>query len=138
MPTNVEIPPLGESVSEAVLLRWLKEEGQFVNANDPTGDLETDKANVDLPAPSSGVLRRAKQPGDTVHIGETIARIDEAAAGASAPAASAAAPAKPAAPPQPPAEVTAVRSAPGGGVARAAAPAATQPASPRSEDLRPS
>jgi 2-oxoglutarate dehydrogenase E2 component (dihydrolipoamide succinyltransferase) len=78
MPTNVDIPPLGDSVSEAVLLRWLKNDGDYVKEQDLLCELETDKANVDLPAPSAGVLRRAKNAGDTVHIGETIAHIDEA------------------------------------------------------------
>jgi 2-oxoglutarate dehydrogenase E2 component (dihydrolipoamide succinyltransferase) len=80
MPTNVDIPPLGDSVSEAVLLRWLKNDGDYVKEQDLLCELETDKANVDLPAPTAGLLRRAKKAGDTVHIGETIARIDEAAA----------------------------------------------------------
>ncbi len=79
MPTNVDIPPLGDSVSEAVLLRWLKNDGDYVKEQDLLCELETDKANVDLPAPTAGVLRRAKNAGDTVHIGETIAHIDEAA-----------------------------------------------------------
>src|SRR5580765_4748757 len=83
MSTNVEIPPLGESVSEAVLLRWLKNDGGVVAEGDPLAELETDKANVDLPAPRAGVLRRVKEAGDTVHIGETVARIDAAPAGAS-------------------------------------------------------
>ena len=78
MPINVDIPPLGDSVSEAVLLRWLKNDGDYVKTDEPVCELETDKANVDLPAPASGLLRRAKAAGDTVHIGETIARIDEA------------------------------------------------------------
>ena len=78
MPTNVDIPPLGDSVSEAVLLRWLKNDGDYVKSEEPLCELETDKANVDLPAPAAGALRRAKNAGETVHIGETIARIDEA------------------------------------------------------------
>jgi len=85
MPTNVDIPALGESVTEAVLIKWLKKEGDFVNAQESLCELETDKANVDLPAPASGVLRRVKEEGDTVHIGDTVARIDENA-NAAAPA----------------------------------------------------
>jgi 2-oxoglutarate dehydrogenase E2 component (dihydrolipoamide succinyltransferase) len=82
MPTNVEVPTLGESVREAVLIKWHKGDGDSVDANEPICELETDKANVDVPAPSAGVLRRAKNEGDTVAVGETIARIDEGAAGA--------------------------------------------------------
>jgi 2-oxoglutarate dehydrogenase E2 component (dihydrolipoamide succinyltransferase) len=85
MSTNVEIPPLGESVSEAVLLRWLKNDGEPVAEGDSLAELETDKANVDLPAKTGGVLRQLKNPGDTVQVGETVARIDPAAAGAAAP-----------------------------------------------------
>src|SRR4051794_41875859 len=93
MPTNVDIPPLGESVSEAVLIRWLKDDGAAVAVAEPLAELETDKANVDLPSPAAGILRRAKDPGETVQVGETIARIDEGGHGhaaAKAPAAAAA------------------------------------------------
>src|SRR5688572_33458679 len=78
MSTNVEIPALGESVSEAVLLRWLKNEGDSVNEGDSIAELETDKANVDLPAKTGGVLRQLKNPGDTVQVADTVARIDPA------------------------------------------------------------
>ena len=86
MPTNVDVPPLGESVREAVLIKWHKQDGDTVAAAEPIAELETDKANVDVPAPAAGVIRRVKKEGDTVSIGETIARIDEnGAAGKSAP-----------------------------------------------------
>src|SRR5687768_2447572 len=87
MPTNVTVPGMGESVTEAVLLRWLKNDGDFVKVDEPLCELETDKANVDLPATAAGVLRQAKKAGDTVHVGETIARIDEGGAGNAAAAA---------------------------------------------------
>ncbi len=80
MPTNVIVPGMGESVTEAVLLRWLKNDGDTVAVDEPLCELETDKANVDLPAVTAGVLRHAKAVGDTVHVGETIARIDEGGA----------------------------------------------------------
>src|SRR5216110_971323 len=80
---NVDVPALGESVREAVLIKWHKNDGDTVAAAEPIAELETDKANVDVPAPTAGVLRRVKNEGDTVSIGETIARIDE---GAGAPA----------------------------------------------------
>src|SRR5688572_31725883 len=106
MPTNVDVPPLGESVSEAVLLRWLKNDGDAVAVAEPVAELETDKANVDLPSPAAGVFRPVKEPGETVHVGETVARIDDGVAGAKpggASAASAQAAAKPAAKPAEPA-----------------------------------
>jgi 2-oxoglutarate dehydrogenase E2 component (dihydrolipoamide succinyltransferase) len=77
MPTNVEIPVLGESVREAVLLKWHKKDGDIVAEAEPLCELETDKANVDVPSPAAGVLRHVKEEGATVHIGETIARVDE-------------------------------------------------------------
>src|SRR5438093_4358661 len=82
MATNVDVPALGESVREAVLIKWHKNDGDSVAVAEPIAELETDKANVDVPAPSAGVLRRVKKEGDTVAIGETIARIDEGGAGA--------------------------------------------------------
>src|SRR5438094_532669 len=77
--TNVDVPALGESVREAVLIKWHKNDGDTVAAAEPIAELETDKANVDVPAPAAGVLKRVKKEGDTVAIGETIARIDEGA-----------------------------------------------------------
>jgi 2-oxoglutarate dehydrogenase E2 component (dihydrolipoamide succinyltransferase) len=100
MSTNVDVPPLGESVSEAVLIRWLKNDGDPVSVAEPLAELETDKANVDLPSPAAGVLRRAKDPGETVQVGETIGRIDDGAVG-SGPGKPAAAAAKAASAPAP-------------------------------------
>ncbi|CAN5509932.1 2-oxoglutarate dehydrogenase complex dihydrolipoyllysine-residue succinyltransferase [soil metagenome] len=94
MPTNVQIPALGESVTEAVLLKWHKQDGQAVAQDEPICELETDKANVDLPSPAAGVLTRSKQEGAKVRIGETIATIDPNGS----PRANAKAPAKAAAP----------------------------------------
>ena len=91
MPTNVDIPGLGDSVREAVLIKWHKADGEQVSDGDPLAELETDKANVDLPSPASGVLRHVKPEGATVQIGETVARVDEAGAAAAAPAAKVAA-----------------------------------------------
>jgi len=85
MPTNVDVPALGESVREAILIKWHKQDGDTVAAAEPIAELETDKANVDVPAPTAGVIRRVKKEGDTVSIGETIARIDENGAAAKSP-----------------------------------------------------
>lgn len=81
---KVEIPALGESVTEAVLAKWIKQEGDVVQVDDSLAELETDKANVELPAPAAGILHHLKKPGDTVKIGEAIAEI--VPGGASAPA----------------------------------------------------
>src|SRR6476620_2945672 len=76
MSHNVEMPSLGESVTEATLLQWLKKEGDRVKVDEPLCELESDKANVDLPSPESGVLHQIKKAGETAHVGEVIARID--------------------------------------------------------------
>ena len=81
MPTNVDIPSFGESVREAILIKWHKSDGDTITKDEPLCELETDKANVDVPAPAAGVLRRVTAEGATVQIGETIGRIDEAGAG---------------------------------------------------------
>lgn len=106
MSINVQIPPLGESVTEAVLLRWLKDEGASVKADEPLCELETDKANVELPSPGAGVLKQLKKPGQTVKIGDVVARVDEAGAMAqkAAPAKSSSTAAPAATKPNPPSE----------------------------------
>lgn len=97
MSTDVIIPPLGESITEATVGQWLKAPGDPVAADEPIVSLETDKVAVEVNSPVAGVLgEQLAAVGDTVQVGAVIARV---AAGAAA--ASAAAPAAPAAPPQP-------------------------------------
>lgn len=78
---EMRIPSLGESVTEAAIGRWLKNDGERVEVDEPLLELESDKANMELAAEASGVLRILKPAGDTVGVGELIARI-EAGAGA--------------------------------------------------------
>lgn len=73
---------MGESVTQAILVKWHKQDGDVVAVDDAVAELETDKANVDVPAPAAGVLRRVKEEGETVAVGEVIARIDAGSAGA--------------------------------------------------------
>jgi 2-oxoglutarate dehydrogenase E2 component (dihydrolipoamide succinyltransferase) len=80
MATQVKVPEVGESIAEAVLTHWHKNDGAEVAADEPICELETDKATFDLPAPAAGVLHRIKAEGETVRIGETIAQIDPAVA----------------------------------------------------------
>src|SRR3989440_12953981 len=82
MATQIEVPPLGESVKQAILVAWHKKEGESVAIDEPICELETDKANVDVPAKTAGVLHHLKEEGETVNVGEAIARIDEGQAGA--------------------------------------------------------
>jgi 2-oxoglutarate dehydrogenase E2 component (dihydrolipoamide succinyltransferase) len=80
MATPVEVPRLGESVTSAILVSWLKKDGDTVAKDEPLCSLETDKANVDLPSPVAGVLRHSKKAGDTLAIGEVVAQIETAGA----------------------------------------------------------
>src|ERR1051325_855259 len=82
MATQIEVPPLGESVKQAILVAWHRKEGESVATDEPICELETDKANVDVPAKTSGILHHLKEEGETVNVGEAIARIDEGPAGA--------------------------------------------------------
>src|SRR3954451_13883928 len=93
MATDVEVPALGESITEGTLANWLKKPGEAVAADEPIAELETDKVTVEVPAPVGGILtEQLVNAGDTVAVGAVIARIDEkASAGAAAPAQAAAA-----------------------------------------------
>ena len=87
---DLVIPKLGESISEAVIAKWLKKVGETIAVDEPVVDLETDKVSVALPAPAAGVLAEQRfAAGDTVKVGEVIGVIAPAAAGATAPAPSA-------------------------------------------------
>ena len=86
MATPIEVPRLGESVTTAILLQWLKKDGDTVAKDEPVCLLETDKANVDLNSPAAGVIRLSRKAGDTVNIGEAIAQVETAGAAAIAPA----------------------------------------------------
>jgi 2-oxoglutarate dehydrogenase E2 component (dihydrolipoamide succinyltransferase) len=100
---DVTIPRLAESISEAVLVQWLKQDGETVRVDEPIATLETDKAAVELPAEAAGVLRHARKVGDKVEVGDVIARIEEGAgATVATPAKPALAPATPVAPSAPP------------------------------------
>ena len=92
---QVKVPELGESITEAIIATWLRSVGDYVNADDPIVELETDKITVEVPAPAAGVLvERMGDEGATVNVGTLIATIDaDAAAPATATAPAATAPA---------------------------------------------
>ncbi len=86
MATDVQVPALGESITEGTLAQWLKRPGEAVAVDEPIASLETDKVSVEVPSPVAGVLsEQLVGEGDTVAVGAVIARIDEkATAGAAA------------------------------------------------------
>jgi 2-oxoglutarate dehydrogenase E2 component (dihydrolipoamide succinyltransferase) len=99
MMTEIKVPALGESVTEATIGQWFKKEGEAVKADEPVVELETDKVTVEVPAPAAGVLQKiAVQPGETVNVGAVLGAIADGAAASTAAAAEVP---KPAAAPQP-------------------------------------
>ena len=86
--TAIKVPPLGESIVEATVSRWLKKEGEAVASGDTLVELETDKITVEVPALSAGVLtRRAVNEGDVVKVGDVLGDVEEGATAVAAPAA---------------------------------------------------
>ncbi|MEP2736092.1 MAG: 2-oxoglutarate dehydrogenase complex dihydrolipoyllysine-residue succinyltransferase [Erythrobacter sp.] len=94
MATEITVPTLGESVTEASVGEWLKQPGDAVAVDEPIASLETDKVAVDVPSPVAGVLSEHKVAvGDTVEVGALLAVVEEGAAATSKPAATKEAPA---------------------------------------------
>ena len=81
MPAEVRIPQLGESVSEALLVRWLKQDGDLVRADEPLLELETEKAAMEVVAEAAGRLRIGEAAGARVQAGAVVGRIEAAADG---------------------------------------------------------
>ena len=100
--TEIRVPTLGESVTEATIGRWFKKAGDAVAVDDPLVELETDKVTIEVPAPSAGTLGEIiAKDGETVAVGALLGQINDGAAPAAKPA-PAAAPARAATPPSPP------------------------------------
>ena len=132
--TAIKVPPLGESIVEATVSRWLKQEGEAVASGDTLVELETDKITVEVPALNAGVLtRRAVNEGDVVKVGDVLADVDEGATATVAPA-----PVSPAAPAPAVAKAesaVAPETAPVAPVAVRASPAAHRVAAEQNVDL---
>ena len=78
MPTEVLVPPLGQTVDALTLVSWYKSEGDAVQRGEPLYSVETDKATLDVEAPATGVLRRVTaNPGDVVKVLSAIAVIED-------------------------------------------------------------
>jgi 2-oxoglutarate dehydrogenase E2 component (dihydrolipoamide succinyltransferase) len=121
MAVEVKVPAVGESVQEAMIHKWHKASGEFVEMDEVLLELETDKATVEVTAESEGVIETLKNEGDTVAIGEVIAKIDTDAkkpAGASQPASD----------PQPAASASAPASSPASATAPSNSDAPLSPA----------
>src|SRR6188508_1793250 len=85
MPTSVTMPALGESVTEGTVTRWLKQEGEQVEVDEPLLEVSTDKVDTEIPSPAAGVLQKiVAQEDDTVEVGGELAVIGD---GDAAPAA---------------------------------------------------
>lgn len=100
---SIKVPPLGESIVEATISRWLKKEGDHVASGETLVELETDKVTVEVPALKAGVLvRRAKAEGDVVAVNDVLGELDDTmAVAAAAPSAAAPTPAAETLPPAP-------------------------------------
>ena len=77
MAEKITVPTLGESVTEATVSKWLKSQGEKVVADEPVVELETDKVNVEVPSPSSGILGSIKvKEGETVNVGSLLGTVN--------------------------------------------------------------
>ncbi len=131
MPTEIRVPALGESITEATVGHWLKAAGEAVAADEPLVELETDKVTVEVPAPVAGVLSEiAVKVGETVSVGARLGSISDGEAKAEAPDARAPERSEP----SPPAEPSPAESAPMETAApQPAAPPSVNPAPPPTE-----
>src|ERR1700712_1088428 len=89
--TEIRVPTLGESVTEATIGRWFKKAGDPVAVDEPLVELETDKVTIEVPAPSAGTLGEiAAKDGETVSVGALLGQINDGAGAAAKPALAAA------------------------------------------------
>ncbi|WP_308439084.1 biotin/lipoyl-containing protein, partial [Streptomyces longispororuber] len=129
MAVSVTLPALGESVTEGTVTRWLKAEGERVEADEPLLEVSTDKVDTEIPSPAAGVLASIKVAEDeTVEVGAELAVIDDGSGDAGGSAAPAQAEA-PAAPAEAPAQEAPQQEAPQAAPQQAEAPAQEAPAS---------
>src|SRR5258708_22181459 len=77
---DIKVTAVGESISEVTLVKWLKQEGAYVERDEVIAELESEKATFEVNAEQAGVLKTIGKEGDTLKIGDVVAQIDEAAA----------------------------------------------------------
>lgn len=83
---EIKVPPMGESITEVTLAKWLKKDGDLVKMDEPICEFESDKATLELPAEAAGKLTRLAEEGADLNIGAIIAKIDTSATAATTPA----------------------------------------------------
>src|SRR6476661_6961082 len=76
---DIKVPTVGESISEVTLLKWTKKEGDYVERDEVIAELESEKATFEVNAEQAGVLKTVGHEGDTLNIGQVLAKIDETA-----------------------------------------------------------
>jgi 2-oxoglutarate dehydrogenase E2 component (dihydrolipoamide succinyltransferase) len=76
---DIKVPAVGESISEVTLVKWLKQEGAYVDRDEVIAELESEKATFEVNAEKAGVLKTVGKEGDTLKIGDVVAQIDETA-----------------------------------------------------------
>ena len=73
MSENIIVPALGESITEATISKWIKNQGEKVQEDEPIVELETDKVNVEVPSPAEGIISKINfKTGDTVEVGALL------------------------------------------------------------------
>ena len=77
---DIKVPAVGESINEVTLVKWLKNDGQYVDRDEVLAELESEKATFEVNAEKAGSLKRLGKEGDTLKIGDVLAQIDESAA----------------------------------------------------------
>ena len=78
MSEKILVPALGESITEATVSKWLKNEGDKINVDEPIVELETDKVNLEVPSPISGVLKKINsKDGSVVEVGAILGSVTE-------------------------------------------------------------
>ncbi|MCZ2299117.1 MAG: 2-oxoglutarate dehydrogenase complex dihydrolipoyllysine-residue succinyltransferase [Chitinophagales bacterium] len=76
---DIKVPTVGESITEVTLLKWIKKDGTYVERDEVIAELESEKATFEVNAEQAGILKHGAAEGDTIHIGNVMAQIDETA-----------------------------------------------------------
>src|SRR5215204_123627 len=76
---DIKVPTIGESISEVTLVKWLRNDGAYVERDEVIAELESEKATFEVNAEQAGVLKTVGKEGDTLQIGDVVAQIDDKA-----------------------------------------------------------